>query len=146
MIKLKSGTKIVFLQGSFDILNWGHVKAFKQAKSYGDYLIVGLNTNELLKEYKKREPVLPFYQKKFILESIRYVDLVVPAPYFSPLKLLKKYNVDVYCLTKEWKDTKKVEMDYIKSNGGKVKFLPRFKGVICTSDIKKILLEESRSS
>ena len=135
--------KIVFVQGAYDILNWGHVKAFERAKSYGDFLIVALNSDELLREYKKREPVIPFYQKKFILESIKYVDKVVKAENFSPLELLKKYDVDVYCLTREWESTKAIEIAFIKSKGGSIKWLPRFKGVVCTSDIKKKLLEEA---
>ncbi len=139
----KAGKKIVLIQGAYDIINWGHVKAFKRAKALGDYLIVALNSDELLKEYKGREPVLPFYQKKFIIESFRYVDKVVKATEFSPLKLLKKYNVDVYVLTREWEHTKAKEMAYIRSKGGEVSFSPRFKGVVCTSDIKKILLKEA---
>lgn len=136
--------KIVLLQGAFEILNWGHCKAFARAKALGDYLIIALNSDELLREYKKREPVLPFYQKKYILESNKHVDKVIKATEFSPMKLLKKYDVDVYVLTKEWEDTKAEEIAYMKSKGGKVSFSPRFKGVVCTSDIKKILLKEAQ--
>lgn len=134
--------KIILVQGTYDIINWGHIKSFKLAKTFGDYLIVALNTNELVKKFKKRDPVLPWYQKKFIIESCKYVDKVVMAQDFSPLALLKKYNVDVYCLTKEWEKTKQVEIAYMKARGGEVKFLPRFKGVVSTSAIKEILLRE----
>lgn len=136
--------KIVFIQGAYDIINWGHIKAFKRAKSLGDYLIVALNSDELLRSYKKREPVLPFYQKKFIIESCKYVDKVIKATEFSPLKLLKKYDVSIYVITAEWKNTKIEEIHYMKSKGGKVSISPRFKGVVCTSDIKRILLEEAK--
>jgi len=141
----KSGIKrIVFLQGAFDIINWGHIKAFQKCKSYGDYLIVALNSDELLREYKGREPVLPYWQKKFIVESCKYVDKVVKASEFSPIKLLKRYDVDVYCITREWESSKKAEMALIASKGGETKFLPRFKGVIATSKIKQILLKEAQ--
>lgn len=135
--------KVVFFQGTFDIINWGHVKAFKQCKSFGDELIVGLNTDKLVKSYKHREPVLPFYQKKFIIESFKYVDMVVPATNFSPLKLLKKYDVDVYCIGSEWVESKKKEIAWIKAKGGEIKIIPEFRGVIHTSMIKKILLQEA---
>lgn len=135
--------KIVLFQGTFDILNWGHVKAFEMCKSYGDYLIVALNTDKLVRSYKHREPVLPYYQKKFIIESIKYVDLVVPAPHFSPLELLKKYDVDVYCIGDEWEATKNEEIKWIKSKGGEIRIIPEFKGVIHTSTIKQILLKEA---
>ena len=140
----QSGTgKIVLIQGAFDIINWGHIKAFALAKSHGDYLIVALNSNELIKKYKGREAVLPWYQKKFILESCIYVDKVVKATDFSPINLLKKFKVDVYVLTREWTDTKDKEIAYMKSKGGQVKYSPRFKGVVPTSTIKKILLQEA---
>lgn len=137
--------RIVLLQGTFDIINWGHIKAFKLAKSYGDYLIIALNTNELVEAFKQRKPVLPWEQKKFIIESCKFVDKVVPAPAFSPILLLRKYKVDVYCITEEWLSTKKCEIKYMEAlPNGKVKLLPRFKGVVPTSEIKRILLEEAK--
>jgi glycerol-3-phosphate cytidylyltransferase len=135
-------TKIVLLQGAFEIINWGHIKAFEEAKRQGTYLIIALNTDKLLTKYKDRKPVLPYWQKKFILESCKYVDKVIQAPDFSPMKLLKKHKVDVYCLTREWKATKTKEMAYMKRKGGKIHFLPRYKGVIPTSAIKRKLLQE----
>lgn len=135
--------KIIFLQGSFDLINWGHIKAFEEMAGIG-YVIIGLNSNELLKAYKKREPVLPWEQKKFIIESCKFVNEVVLAPEFSPLKLLKQHEVDVYCLTKEWEHTKAEEIAYMRSKGGEVYFLPRYEGVVCTSDIKRILLKEAQ--
>lgn len=142
-MKHKSSTgKVVLLQGSFDILNWGHVKAFQRAKAQGDYLIVALNTNALIKRFKGRDAVLPWYQKKYIIESCRFVDKVVRATEFSPLALLKRYKVDVYVLTREWECTKKREIAYVKKKGGRVVYSPRFKGVISTSRIKEVLLRE----
>lgn len=138
----KSGNRIVLLQGTFDLLNWGHVKAFQRAKAQGDYLIVALNTNRLVRQFKGRRAVLPWYQKKFIIESCRFVDRVVRAPDFSPLELLKRYKVNVYVLTREWHDTKAREIAYMKKTGGRVVYSPRFKGVVPTSKIKEILLKE----
>lgn len=144
---MKTGTKkrIVLLQGTFDIINWGHIKAFQRAKALGDYLIIALNSNSLVKRFKGRDAVLPWYQKKFIIESCIFVDKVVLAPKFSPLELLKRYNVDVYVLTKEWEKTKATEIAYMKSKGGKVSFSPRFKGVVPTSEIKRRLLKEAQA-
>ena len=106
--------RIVLLQGAFDILNYGHIRAFKFAKAQGDYLIVALNTNDLIRDYKGREPVMPWSQKRRIIEACRYVDKVVPAREFSPLKLLKRYRVDVYVLSREWEQTKAVEIAFMK--------------------------------
>lgn len=138
--------KVVLIQGAFEILNYGHVRAFKRARAMGTHLIVALNSNKLLKEYKKRDAVMPWKQKKVILEGIRYVDQVVEARNFSPMKLLKKYDVDVYVLTKEWELTKAEEIAYMKKKGGRISFSPRYAGVVCTSDIKRILLAEAKAA
>lgn len=136
--------KIVLVQGAFEILNAGHVQVFRRCKEQGDYLIVALNTNRLLKAYKGRNAVLPWREKKLILESIRWVDSVVPAPKFSPLDIIKKYEVDVYCLSREWQETKKEEIAYMKKIGGNVFFLRDYK-VVRTRNIKKTLLEEAKA-
>lgn len=143
MRKKGSTAKVVLLQGAFDIINWGHIKAFQRAKSQGDYLIIALNSNDLVRKYKGRACVLPYYQKKFIIESCVFVDKVVKATEFSPLKLLRRHKVDVLVLTREWKETKTKEIAYMKKKGGKVVWSPRFKGVVSTGQIKKILLQEA---
>ena len=134
--------KIVLIQGAFEILNAGHVRTFRRCKAQGDYLIVALNTNELLKKYKGRDAVLPWSQKREIISAIRWVDKVVPINTFSPLRLLKKHGVKVYCLSPEWKETKKAEIAYMKSTGGKV-FITRDYMVVRTRQIKKRLLDEA---
>jgi glycerol-3-phosphate cytidylyltransferase len=133
--------RIVLLQGAFDILNYGHIRAFKFARAQGDYLIVALNTNELVRDYKGREAVVPWSQKRRIIEACRYVDRVVPAREFSPLKLLKRYRVDVYVLSREWEHTKAAEIAFMKQKGGRVCFSRRFPGVSTTA-IKATLLKE----
>ncbi len=138
--------KVVLIQGAFEIVNHGHVLALRRAKQLGDILIVALNTNRLIKDYKDRQPVLPWQHKKVILESLRCVDLVVPAHNFSPLKLLKKHNVDVFVLTREWEHTKAEEIAYMKSKGGRVYFSRRYAGVVSTSEIKRRLLAEAKEA
>ena len=134
--------KIVFFQGTFEVLNYGHIKAFEMCKTWGNYLIIGLNTDKLVESYKHRKPCIPYDQKKGILEAIRYVDKVVPAPHFSPMDLLKKFNVDVYVIGSEWVEAHSQEIDYIKSKGGEIRITPDF-GYVHTSQIKETLLKEA---
>ncbi len=136
--------RVVLFQGAFEIINYGHVRAFERAKQEGDILIVALNTNKLLKKYKGRDAVLPWYQKKRIIEAIRWVDKVVPAHNASPLSLLKKFDADVFVLTKEWEASHPDSIAYMKAKGGKVFFSRRYAGVVPTSEIKKRLLEEAQ--
>lgn len=133
--------RTVLIQGAFDILNMGHVKAFEYARSQGDWLIVALNTNELIAEYKKRVAVMPWEHKKTIIEAVRWVDEVVPAPDFSPLELLKAHHIDVYVLCEEWLGTKQAEIAYMEAKGGRVCVTPRFTDV-GTREIKAKLLAE----
>lgn len=135
----------VLVQGAFEILHFGHIKCLKRAKECGDFLIVALNSNALLKEYKNREPVLSYEDKRRTLEAIRYVDKVVPAHKFSPITLLKGFDVDVYVVADEWLKTKDLEVAYMKEKGGRVVVLPRYKGVTSTSAIKAKLLDEAKA-
>ena len=84
---------------------------------------------------------MPWSHKRSIIEACRYVDRVVPAREFSPLKLLKRYRVDVYVLSYEWEHTKAAEIAFMKQKGGRVCFSRRFRGV-STSAIKATLLKE----
>lgn len=144
-MKTKLGKKVVLIQGAFEIINHGHVMALRRARSLGDFLIVVLNTNRSIRNYKKREPVLPWKHKKLILSELRCVDLVVAGPNFSPIKLLKKYDVDVYVITAEWLHTKAEEMAFMKAKGGRTFISRRYAGVVATSEIKRRLLEEARA-
>jgi len=69
----------VFVSGCYDIVHGGHVEFFKQARSLGDYLVVSFASDENLLKYKGRVGALPETHKKFLLESIRYVDEVHPS-------------------------------------------------------------------
>ncbi len=134
--------KKVLFQGTFEIINAGHVLALQQCRTQGDYLIVALNTNELVKSYKKREAVLPWEEKRTILEALRCVNKVVPAHEFSPLKLLKELNIDVYCLAEEWLSSKTEEIAYMLSNDKDI-FITTDFGLVRTSQIKQRLLAEA---
>jgi cytidyltransferase-like protein len=137
--------KIVLFQGAFDIINYGHVRAFEFAKKHGDYLIVAVNSNALLEKYKGRAAVLPWSHKAKIIGSFRMVDKVVVARYFSPMALLRKYRPAVYVIGSEWIESKAKEIAYVKSYGGKIAISPRFRGVIPTSEIKRRLLAEAKA-
>lgn len=135
--------KTVLVQGAFEIVHSGHVRVFKFAKSQGDYLIVALNSNSLIPAYKHRRPVLSWEEKAKIVRAFRYVDKVVKATEFSPMKLLRKFKPDVYVIGSEWVSTKSREMLYMKSIGGKSVVCPYFKNITPTRVIKKRLLAEA---
>lgn len=92
----------------------GHAITLQFCKRYCDSLIVALNTNPLIKDYKSREAVQDWKQKKILLESIKYVDKVIPADNFSPMELLKENDVDVYICGSERVDAHPEEFAYMK--------------------------------
>jgi len=134
--------RIVLVQGAFEIIHGGHVKLLKFAKNQGDYLIVALNSDDLLVKYKGRQPVMPWEHKKEVLEGIRYVDKVVEAPDFSPLVLLARHEVDVFVVADEWFHTKSTEIAFMNRCGGRVVVAPRF-SEFSTTEIRKRLLAEA---
>lgn len=133
----------VLFQGTFDLLNYGHVRAFEDAKNQGEYLIIALNTDDLIRRYKKRNPILPYEQREFILKAIKWIDKIIPANNFSPLELLKEYKIKVYVIGTEWKASKMKEINYMRSIGGKVFFTPEYDGVIHSSEIRRKCVQEA---
>ena len=139
------GKRTVLVQGAFEIIHGGHIKLLKFAQEQGDYLIVALNSDELLVKYKGRLPVMPWEHKKEVLEGIRYVDEVVEAPEFSPLLLLAHHKVDVLVVADEWLSTKAAEIKFMDRAGGRVVVAPRF-SEFSTTEIRKRLLAEAVGS
>lgn len=129
--------KKVFFQGAFDLLNWGHIKAFCDAKHQGDYLIVGLNSDNLIRNYKHREPILPFWQRKEIIEAIKWTDEVICVDEFSPYQILIDLDIAIYIIGSEWANSKVKEVEYMKSHGKEVFYTPEYEGVIHSTEIRR---------
>mgnify|MGYP002626047984 CR=1 FL=1 len=84
-----------FISGMFDPLHAGHIEIFRQAKEMCEYLIVAVGTDDFIRVRKKHEPLIPFEQRRIIIESIRYIDCVVPIENLDKVAMYKKYNFDV---------------------------------------------------
>lgn len=124
--------KKVITYGTFDLLHYGHINLLKRAKSLGDYLIVGLSTDEFNNIEKNKESYFDYENRKSLLEAVKYVDLVVPEENWEQKNSdIQKYNVDVFVIGDDWKG----KFDYLKDFGVEVVYLPRTKE-ISTSKIK----------
>ena len=124
--------KKVITYGTFDLLHYGHINLLKRAKSLGDYLIVGLSTDEFNNKDKNKECYFDYDNRKSLLDAVRYVDLVIPEENWEQKKSdIQKYNVDVFVIGDDWKG----KFDYLKEFGVDVVYLPRTKE-ISTSKIK----------
>ncbi len=109
--------KTIFINGCFDVLHRGHVELFKYAKSLGDYLIVAIDSDERVKQLKG--PTRPFNHqedRKFLLESIRYIDKVCFFNSENELEnIISNINPEVMIVGSDWKDKKVVGSQYAKS-------------------------------
>ena len=124
--------KKVITYGTFDLLHYGHINLLKRAKSLGDYLIVGLSTDEFNNKEKNKECYFDYENRKLLLDAVRYVDLVIPEENWEQkISDIQKYNIDVFVIGDDWKG----KFDYLKDIGVEVVYLPRTKE-ISTSKIK----------
>ena len=124
--------KKVITYGTFDLLHYGHINLLRKAKSLGDYLIVGLSTDEFNNNDKNKECYFDYENRKSLLDAVRYVDLVIPEKNWEQkISDIQKYNVDVFVIGDDWEG----KFDYLKDFGVEVVYLPRTKE-ISTSKIK----------
>ena len=99
--------KKIITYGTFDTLHYGHINLLRRAKALGDYLIVGLSTDEF-NNIKGKKSVLNYDERKNILEAIKYVDEIIPEENWNQKPDdIKKYNVDILVMGDDWKDNEK---------------------------------------
>lgn len=137
--------------GSFDLFHIGHLNILKKAKEHCDYLIVGLNSDETMLRCKNKLPIIPYSERKQILEAIKYVDEVIKVE--CPQKDSKaddwKYRTsadivfsgDDHSSSPEWQEL----INYKKEHGGKVIFFPYTKSTSSTL-IRKVLEDKAANS
>lgn len=129
------GMKRVITYGTFDLLHYGHINLLKRAKALGDYLVVVLSTDEFNWNEKQKKCYFTYEQRKALLESIRYVDLVVPETCWEQKKIdVHEYHIDTFVMGDDWQG----KFDFLKDEGVEVVYLPRTPE-ISTTQIKKDL-------
>jgi rfaE bifunctional protein nucleotidyltransferase chain/domain len=117
----KAGQKIVFTNGCFDILHVGHVRYLAAAKSEGDLLIVGLNSDTSVRSIKgDRRPLVKQEQRAEVLASIVFVDYVVLFDEPDPLRLIQTLKPDILVKGADWGEENIVGAEFVKALGGKI--------------------------
>lgn len=125
--------KKVLTYGTFDLMHYGHLNILKNCKNLGDYLIVGLSSDEF-NMIKGKSSVMSFEERKEFLENIRYVDKVIKEDdWDQKIDDVKKYDIDVFVMGDDWKG----KFDYLKEYC-EVIYLPRTE-FISTTELKKII-------
>ena len=139
--KLKrKGNKVVFTNGVFDIIHRGHVEYLLKAKSLGDVLIVGLNTDNSVKKFKdKNRPVNKQRDRAIVLLALKPVDYVVFFNEERPDKLIEEVQPDILVKGSDYKLNEIAGAKFVKSYGGQVKRIRFIHGYSTSKIIKKLL-------
>lgn len=125
--------KTILTYGTYDLLHYGHIELLRRAKEMGDYLIVGLSTDEF-NDLKGKKSYYSYNERKYMLESIRYVDLVIPENNWDQKsKDVERFEVDTFVMGHDWEG----EFDFLREQC-QVIYLNRTEG-ISTTKIKEEL-------
>jgi rfaE bifunctional protein nucleotidyltransferase chain/domain len=136
----QNGQRVVFTNGCFDILHYGHVKYLQDSRSKGDYLVVALNSDSSIKKIKARDrPVIGQSDRSKILAALSCVDFVVLFNAPNPLYLIKALRPDILIKGADWSKQKIIGADFVESYGGKVLTVNLVKGRSTSAIIEKII-------
>lgn len=95
--------KIIFTAGSWDLLHFGHLNILLRAKALGNYLIVGVSTNKLVKQYKGLNPIISYKDRVAIIKELKCVDKVVRQTRIFNVKQFKRLKAEMFVSGNDWK-------------------------------------------
>lgn len=134
------GTRsLVFTNGCFDLLHAGHVHLLRRARTYGNILVVGLNSDSSIRRLKgPTRPITPLEQRSYVLASLECVDAVIAFEEDTPLELIKAIRPQVLIKGGDWPKDRIVGATEVESWGGTVFSLELLPGFSTTAIIEKI--------
>ncbi|MBU0468176.1 MAG: D-glycero-beta-D-manno-heptose 1-phosphate adenylyltransferase [Candidatus Omnitrophica bacterium] len=136
----KQGKKIVFTNGCFDIVHYGHISYLETSKKKDRILVLGLNSDLSVKKLKgPGRPIISQDKRAGLLAAMECVDFVVVFNEETPLKLISSIKPDVLIKGADYKDKVVVGSDVVKENGGKVEFIKFLKNCSSTNIIEEIV-------
>ncbi len=135
----RNGRRIVFTNGCFDLLHPGHIGSLEQARSLGDALIVGLNSDASVRQLKGAgRPVLPERERAEILAALECVDAVVIFDELTPREIIARLLPDVLVKGADWPGDQIVGREEVEAAGGRVVSIPVVPGYSTTEILRKI--------
>tara|TARA_B100000768_G_C11036920_1_gene272541 strand:+ start:128 stop:619 length:492 start_codon:yes stop_codon:yes gene_type:complete len=135
----KSGNKIVFTNGCFDIIHKGHIEVLANTADLGNKLIIGLNSDQSIQKIKgEGRPIIDEQSRAILLSALSFVDAIILFSEETPLKLISSLLPDVLAKGGDYEIKNIVGNEIVQQNGGKVKLVPLIVGYSSTSIIKKI--------
>jgi rfaE bifunctional protein nucleotidyltransferase chain/domain len=135
-----SGRKIVFTNGCFDILHTGHIRYLALARSFGDLLVVAVNSDSSVRTIKgDKRPINSHDERAETLAALESVDFVIIFDEPDPYKVISALQPDVLVKGGDWPIEKIIGRDVVEARGGKVVNVPYVEGASTTGIIEKIL-------
>jgi len=136
----RDGLKIVFTNGCFDILHLGHIDYLSRAASFGDILIIGVNTDESVKRLKgSGRPINDESSRAQLLAALEFVDAVVLFNDKTPIELIKTITPDILAKGGDYKAEDVVGYEHVITSGGEMRIIDFLPGYSTSSIIQKIL-------
>ncbi|MFN4873355.1 MAG: glycerol-3-phosphate cytidylyltransferase [Akkermansiaceae bacterium] len=130
--------KKILTYGTFDLLHRGHINLLKCAKAMGDFLIVGVSTDDF-NRIKNKRAFYSYEERKLILEAIRYVDLVIPEKNWEQKKQdIEEHKIDTFVMGDDWSG----KFDELKPLC-EVVYLPRTSGISTTQTKARFKINEN---
>jgi len=134
------GRRIVFTNGCFDLLHIGHIRYLEQAKSFGDILVVGVNSDRSVQTLKGTErPILPEEERAEILSGLECVDYITIFDESTPLELISSLQPHILVKGGDWTKETTVGREVVERAGGEVVILPFVEGSSTSKLIQTIL-------
>ena len=130
--------KTILTYGTFDMFHIGHLELLKRLKALGGKLIVAVSTDEF-NELKGKKTIIPYFQRRSIVEAIKYVDMVIPENNWEQkMEDVQKYKVDIFAMGNDWSG----KFDFLEEYC-EVMYLSRTDGISST-DLKEKLNKISK--
>jgi D-beta-D-heptose 7-phosphate kinase/D-beta-D-heptose 1-phosphate adenosyltransferase len=135
----KENGKIVFSNGCFDIIHYGHVQYLAKARTFGDIMIVGINTDASIKRIKgEKRPVITENERLYMLASLECIDYVILFDEDTPVNLIQKIQPDIMVKGSDWKIEQLPGREIVEAKGGQVILVDLVAGLSTTGIIQKI--------
>jgi D-beta-D-heptose 7-phosphate kinase/D-beta-D-heptose 1-phosphate adenosyltransferase len=136
----KKGKRIVFTNGCFDLLHIGHIRYLEKAKTLGDILVVGVNSDRSVRKLKgPQRPILPQEERAEILSGLGCVDYITVFDEQTPLELISSLQPRILVKGGDWTKETTVGKEVVERSGGEVVILPFEEGASTSNLIETIL-------
>ncbi|MDH5430023.1 MAG: D-glycero-beta-D-manno-heptose 1-phosphate adenylyltransferase [Nitrospirota bacterium] len=137
----KDGKRVVFTNGCFDLLHIGHTRYLAEAKGQGDCLVVGINSDESVRQLAKGSdrPIITAAQRAEVVAALGCVDYVTIFDEPDPLALIQALRPNILVKGGDWATDRIVGKEFVEAQGGSVQNIPLVPDISTTTIVQRIL-------